>query len=186
MTQNSVRFRCQSKQVSRWCIIFPHELTYQIFTNQSIKIGRRAWQTRHHGEKKSPSPHHGPPKKLYEYNYVFALSNKMLLIYPSTDKDKESTRCLIIIKLMFTHVDMSQMKTAKEVSFRFFYSFLGKFSRYRCCQKQEVYVGTKSSVGLLYFVIFVFSKLVIIRYHSLWTHFRHFAVIPNHLLGALK
>ena len=131
-----------------------------------------------------PTPPPPTPKKLYEYNYVFAISNKMLLIYPSTDKDKESTRCLIIIKLMFTHVDMSQ--TAKEVSFRFFYSFLGKFSRYRCCQKQEVYVGTKSSVGLLYFAIFVFSKLVIIRYHSPWTRFRHFAVIPNHILGALK
>ena len=86
--------------------------------------------------------------------------------------------------LMFTHVDMSQMKTTKEVSFRFFYSFLGKFSTYRCFQKQEVYVGTKSSVGLLYFVIFVFFKLVIIRYHSLWTRF---AVIPNHIfIGALK
>ena len=107
----------------------------------------------------------------------------MLLIYPSTDKDKETTRCLIIIKLMSTHVDMSQMKTTKEVSFGFFYSFLGKFSTYRCCQKQEVYVGTKSSVGLLYFVIFFFFKLVIIRYHSLWAHF---AVIPNHILGALK
>ena len=32
-----------SKQVSICCINFPHELTCQISTNQSIKIGRRAW-----------------------------------------------------------------------------------------------------------------------------------------------
>ena len=30
MTQNSVSFSCQSKQLSRCCINFPHELTYQI------------------------------------------------------------------------------------------------------------------------------------------------------------
>ena len=41
-----------SKQVSRCCINFPHELTCRIFTNQSIKIGRRAWTTRDHGESK--------------------------------------------------------------------------------------------------------------------------------------
>ena len=35
-----------SKQVSRRCINFPHELTCQILTNQNIKIGRRAWSTR--------------------------------------------------------------------------------------------------------------------------------------------
>ena len=52
LTQNSVSFSCQSKQVSRWCINFPHELTCQILTNQSIKIGRRAWPTRDHCEKK--------------------------------------------------------------------------------------------------------------------------------------
>ena len=40
-----------SKQVSRCCINFPHELTCQILTNQSIKIGRRAWPTRDLGEK---------------------------------------------------------------------------------------------------------------------------------------
>ena len=27
LTQNSVSFSCQSKQVSRYCINFPHELT---------------------------------------------------------------------------------------------------------------------------------------------------------------
>ena len=32
-----------SKQVSRCCINFLHELTCQILTNQSIKTGRRAW-----------------------------------------------------------------------------------------------------------------------------------------------
>ena len=31
-----------SKQVSRRCMNFPHELTCQILTNQNIKIGRRA------------------------------------------------------------------------------------------------------------------------------------------------
>ena len=34
-------FSCQSKQFSRCCIIFSHELTCQILTNQSVKIGRR-------------------------------------------------------------------------------------------------------------------------------------------------
>ena len=51
LTQNSVSLSCQSKQDSRCCINFPHELTCQILTNQSIKIGRRAWPTREHGEK---------------------------------------------------------------------------------------------------------------------------------------
>ena len=31
-----------SKQVSRRCINFPHELTCQILTNLNIRIGRRA------------------------------------------------------------------------------------------------------------------------------------------------
>ena len=35
-----------SKQVSRRCIKFPHELTCQILTNQNIRIGRRALSTR--------------------------------------------------------------------------------------------------------------------------------------------
>ena len=51
MTQNFVSFSCQSKQVSRCCINFPLELTWQILTNQSIKIGQRAWLTRDYGEK---------------------------------------------------------------------------------------------------------------------------------------
>ena len=50
LTQNSVSFSCQSKQDSRCCNYFPHELTCQILTNQSIKTGRRAWPTRDHGE----------------------------------------------------------------------------------------------------------------------------------------
>ena len=56
LTQNSVSFSCQSKQVSRCCINFPHELTCQILTNQSIKIGRRAWPTRDLGKKRSSPP----------------------------------------------------------------------------------------------------------------------------------
>ena len=51
LTKNSVSFNCQSKQVSRCCINFLHELTCQILTNHSIKIGRRAWPTRDYGEK---------------------------------------------------------------------------------------------------------------------------------------
>ena len=43
---DSVSFSCQSKQVSRCCINFPH-----LLTNQSIKIGRRAWPTCDLGEK---------------------------------------------------------------------------------------------------------------------------------------
>ena len=51
LTKNSVSFSCQSKQDSRCCINFPHELTCQILINQSVKIGRRAWPTRDYGEK---------------------------------------------------------------------------------------------------------------------------------------
>ena len=40
-----------SKQVSRRCINSPHELTCQILTNQSLKIGHRAWSTREYCEK---------------------------------------------------------------------------------------------------------------------------------------
>ena len=47
-----------SKQVSRRCINFPHELTCQILTNQNIKIGRRAWSTRDEkSQKRLPSLH---------------------------------------------------------------------------------------------------------------------------------
>ena len=49
--KNSVSFSCQSKQVSRCCINFPHELTCQILTIQGINIGRGAWPTRDYGEK---------------------------------------------------------------------------------------------------------------------------------------
>ena len=57
LTQNSVSFSGQSRQVSRCCINFPHELTCQILTNQSIKIRRRAWPwpTRDH-KKRSSQP----------------------------------------------------------------------------------------------------------------------------------
>ena len=47
---------CQSKQLSRCCINFPLELTCQIVTNQSIKIGRRAWPTCGHDTKRSSPP----------------------------------------------------------------------------------------------------------------------------------
>ena len=49
-----------SKQVSRRCINFLHELTFQILTSQSIKIGRREWSTRDYCEKSQkrlPSQH---------------------------------------------------------------------------------------------------------------------------------
>ena len=49
-------FSCQSKQLSRCCINFPHELTCQILTNQSIKIGHRAWPMLDHGKKRSSPP----------------------------------------------------------------------------------------------------------------------------------
>ena len=42
LTQNSVSLSRQSKQLSRCFINFTHELTRQILTNQSIKIGRGA------------------------------------------------------------------------------------------------------------------------------------------------
>ena len=35
---------------------FPHELTCQILTDQSIKIGRRAWPARDRGKKRSSPP----------------------------------------------------------------------------------------------------------------------------------
>ena len=53
---HAISFSCQSKQLSRCCINFPHELTCQILTNQRIKIGRRAWPTRDHGMKRSSPP----------------------------------------------------------------------------------------------------------------------------------
>ena len=48
-----------SKQVSRRCINFPHELTCQILTNQNIKVGRRAWSTRdsEKSQKRLPNLH---------------------------------------------------------------------------------------------------------------------------------
>ena len=42
LSQNSVSFSCQNKQISRCSVNFPHELTCQILTNQGIKIGRGA------------------------------------------------------------------------------------------------------------------------------------------------
>ena len=51
LTQNSVSFGCQSKQVARCGINFPHELTCEILTNHSIKIDVKRWPTRDYGEK---------------------------------------------------------------------------------------------------------------------------------------
>ena len=56
LTQNSVSFSCQSKQLSRCWINFTHEFTCKILTNQSIKIGRGAWPTRDHGNNRSSPP----------------------------------------------------------------------------------------------------------------------------------
>ena len=47
------QIQLSSKQVSRCCINFPHVLTCQILTNQSIKIGRKVWPTRDYGWKTS-------------------------------------------------------------------------------------------------------------------------------------
>ena len=63
-----------NKQFSRCCIIFSHELTCQILTNQSIKIGRRAWPTRDHGKIRS-----SPPvllKKLAEFSLPKSVWNQ--------------------------------------------------------------------------------------------------------------
>ena len=51
MTQNSVSFSCQNYPVSRCCINFPHQLTCQILTNQTMKIVGRSWPTSDHGER---------------------------------------------------------------------------------------------------------------------------------------
>ena len=55
-SQNSVSFSYQ-KTSSRCCKHLPHELTCQILTNQSIKIRRRTWPTRDHGEKSQKRLH---------------------------------------------------------------------------------------------------------------------------------
>ena len=63
-------------QVSRCCINFPHELTCQILTNQSIKIGRRAWPTGDHGEKSQkrlPSLH-------VKAGWIFVSEVKILIV----------------------------------------------------------------------------------------------------------
>ena len=52
----------QSKQLSRCYINFTHELTCQILTNQSIKIGRGAWPTRDHGK--------GLPRLSFKKNWL--------------------------------------------------------------------------------------------------------------------
>ena len=61
------------KQVCRCCINFPHELTCQILNHQSIKLGRRAWATRDHGEnsqKRLPKPAgFPPPRSVWNQNF---------------------------------------------------------------------------------------------------------------------
>ena len=64
LTQNSVSFSCESKQVPRCCINFPHELTCQILTNQSIGLGARP--TRDYGEK-SEKHLSSPPVFLHNW-----------------------------------------------------------------------------------------------------------------------
>ena len=56
LTQNSVSFSCQSKQLWRRYINITREFTCQILNNQSIKIGRGAWPTSDHGKKRSSLP----------------------------------------------------------------------------------------------------------------------------------
>ena len=41
-----LHFQCELCRVSGCCIHFPHELTCQIWTNQSIKLERKAWAMR--------------------------------------------------------------------------------------------------------------------------------------------
>ena len=71
---NSRYYFTQSKQLSRRCINFPHELTCQSLTSQSIKIGRTAWPTRDHGKERS-----SPPvflKKLAEFSRARSVWNR--------------------------------------------------------------------------------------------------------------
>ena len=74
LRQNSVSFSCQSKQLSRCCINFPHELACQILTNQSIKTGRRAWATRDHGKIRSSLP--VLLKKMAEFSRPWSVWNQ--------------------------------------------------------------------------------------------------------------
>ena len=67
---NFVGFSCQSKQVKKCCINFPHELSCQVLTNQSIKIGRRARPTRDLGEKVNSNWHVFPVCKNW-LNFSF-------------------------------------------------------------------------------------------------------------------
>ena len=89
MTQNSVSFSCQNYPVSRCCINFPHELTCQILTNQSIKIGRRAWPTRDHGKKRS--------SRLYFQKAGWIFASEVSLKSGGGHSDKNTTHFIWII-----------------------------------------------------------------------------------------
>ena len=79
---NSTYYFTQSKQLSRWYINFPHELTCQFLTNHSIKIGRTAWPTRDHGKERS-----SPPVFFKKTGWIFAYEVS-LISYESLEKNK--------------------------------------------------------------------------------------------------
>ena len=58
--------------------IFKDELAYQILTNQSIKIGLRAWPTRDHGESKVTVFH--ACKKWLNFGVRRQIEIKILLV----------------------------------------------------------------------------------------------------------
>ena len=82
------------KQVSRCCINFPHELTRQILSNQSIKLGRRARPTRDHSEnsqKRLPKPAGFSPPRSVEIK---------ILIVPLMNTTKNEFEPAIIWKVV--------------------------------------------------------------------------------------
>ena len=103
LTKNSVSFSCQSKQVSRCCINFPHELTCQILTNQSIKTGRRTWPRRYYGEK---SEKHLSSPLVFLRNWLnFRVRDQfeIKMLIARGHSDKHNTFCHhIIILLLFS------------------------------------------------------------------------------------
>ena len=66
---------------SRCCINFAHELSCQIFTNHSIKIGRRAWPTRDHGEQNQNELSSLPVISGWIFASGFSLKSKCKLCY---------------------------------------------------------------------------------------------------------
>ena len=84
-----------SKQVSKCCINIPHELTCQILTNQSIKIGGRMWPPHDYGEKSQkrlPSLHVKPvevsgPRSVWNKNFKSA-AHEHDLFYKHFEKNE--------------------------------------------------------------------------------------------------